>query len=283
MAVGVIVECVQRRTAIVSRRAIHAVAHKRELVRGYLVRQILRFRLQGLSPEEVVVHQFRSVLVVVKQRHVMRSSVFCHQTGSVCGVRLVVTRLHLLIVGDVAELTDAQIGYAGILARDGIRTTSILIIAVGIIVCHVFQNVLVSIVACKQIILVEVVRHSSETEVVTHISLVGAAVPTIHHRCGAVAAWSILEAAMIVGLDVLVRRAGQSSRGKTEVIDVARYLTEERIVRSHTVDDMAVAMQDAGKLGDVSAVLRRGCQVEIVLQHKLCICTIARSCTSIAY
>ena len=183
MAVGVIVECVQRRTAIVSRRAIHAVAHKRELVRGYLVRQILRFRLQGLSPEEVVVHQFGSVLVLVKQRHVMRSSVFCHQTGSVCGVRLVVTRLHLLIVGDVAELTDAQIGYAGVLARDGIRTTSILIIAVGVIVSHVFQNVLVSLVASKQIISVEVVRHSAETEVVTRISIVGAAVPTIHHRC----------------------------------------------------------------------------------------------------
>ena len=183
MAVGVIVECVQRRTAIVSRRAIHAVAHKRELVRGYLVRQILRFRLQGLSPEEVVVHPFRSVLVVVKQRHVMRSSVFCHQTGSVCGVRLVMTRLHLLIVGYVAELTDAQIGYASVLSCDGIRTTSILIIAVGIIVCHVFQNVLVGFVTCKQIISVEVVRHSSETEVVTRISLVGAAVPTIHHRC----------------------------------------------------------------------------------------------------
>ena len=98
-------------------------------------------------------------------------------------MRFVVTRLHLLIVGDVAELTDAQIGYARVLARDGIRTTSILIIAVGVIVCHVFQNVLVSLVASKQIILVEVVRHSSETEVVTRISIVGAAVPTIHHRC----------------------------------------------------------------------------------------------------
>ena len=87
---------------------------------------------------------------------------------------------------------------------------------------------------------------------------------------------------MIVGLYVLVRRAGQSSRGKPEVIDVARHLTEERIVRSHTVDDMSVAMQDAGKLGDVSAVLRCCCQGEIVLQDKLCIGTIARSRASIA-
>ena len=87
---------------------------------------------------------------------------------------------------------------------------------------------------------------------------------------------------MIVGLYVLVRRAGQSSRGKTEVIYVARHLTEERIVRSHTVDDMSVAMQDAGKFGDVSAVLRRGGQGEIVLQDKLCIGTIARGCAILA-
>ena len=53
---------------------------------------------------------------------------------------------------------------------------------------------------------------------------------------------------MIVGLDVLVRRAGKSSRGKTEVIDVARHLTEERVVIAHAVDDMSVAMQDAGKV-----------------------------------
>ena len=41
-------------------------------------------------------------------------------------------------------------------------------------------------------------------------------------------------------------------------------------------------MQDAGKLGYVSAVLRRGGQVKIVLQDKLCIGTIAWSCAIIA-
>ena len=183
LAVGVIVEGTERRIAIVGSRAIHAVAHMRELVRSYLAWHISRFRLQRLSPEEVVVHQFSSVLVVIKQRHVMCSPVLGRQAGSVHGVRLVVTRLHLLVVGDVAELANAQIGNAGVLARDGICSASILIIAVGIIVGHVFQNRRVCLVACKQIILVEVVRHFSETEVVVRISLVGAAVPTIHHWC----------------------------------------------------------------------------------------------------
>ena len=41
-------------------------------------------------------------------------------------------------------------------------------------------------------------------------------------------------------------------------------------------------MQRSGKLGDVSAVLWRGCQVEIVLQHKLGIGTIAWGCATVA-
>ena len=113
----------------------------------------------------------------------MCSSVLSSQAWSVHGMRLVVTCLHLLVVGYVAQLAYAQIGNAGVLACYGISTASILIIAVGIIVGYVFQNVLVGIVASKQIILVEVVRHSAETEVVVRISIVGAAVPTIHHRC----------------------------------------------------------------------------------------------------
>ena len=93
---------------------------------------------------------------------------------------------------------------------------------------------------------------------------------------------------MVVGdrlAAVASRHVGYHAGREAEVIDIAGQgiALEESIARLDAVDDMSVAMQDAGKLGDVSAVLRRGCQVKIVLQDKLCIGTIARSCTSIAY
>ena len=131
-------ERVERRVAVVGGGAVHAVAHIAVLVRSDIAWVVVGVVLKRLSPEEEVVHKFRAAVVGVEQRRVdnrRRDAAVgvVFYARRVERVRLVVTGLHLFVVGDVATLADTQICDAGVVAGDGIRAARILIVAVGIV------------------------------------------------------------------------------------------------------------------------------------------------------
>ena len=183
LVVGIIVILLSLDAAVVASRAIYTIAHVSVFLRCDAGRIEGWRRLEILSPEEEVVHRLSTFLCVLVELWeivacsrllgLLRCSLIILCARLIDGMCLVVTGSRLAIVWQITVLTRTEIGDTRILARNGIGTMSILIVAVGIIIIDIFQSCLVCIrtiaFSCPQIVTVQIVGYLTIQEVILAI------------------------------------------------------------------------------------------------------------------
>ena len=196
LVVGIIVIQSLLDASVVASRAIYTIAHVSVFLRCDAGRIEGWRRLEVLSPEEEVVHRLSAFLFVLVELWeivassrlfgLLRCSLIILCARLVDGMCLVVTGSRLAIVWQITVLTGTEIGDTCILARDGIGTVGILVVAVGIIIIDVLQCSLVCIgtitLFCFQIVSVQIVGYLTILEVILGIGIASLSIHIIYDR-----------------------------------------------------------------------------------------------------